>query len=324
GPQTTFFRPLVNTRDEPHCQEGRLHLISFDSTLAPTACLLRVGVTQLVLAMIEAERVNPRLALDDPLAALHAWSHDPRLERKARMTSGRRVTAVELQFQFLNEARNFAARGGFDGIVPRAGDLLDLWQDTLEQLARRDWPVLARRLDWVMKLAMLERALAQRPDLDWSAPELQYLDQLYGSLDPRQGLFWAWSRAGLVDLVVPEERIRHFCTEPPPDTRAWGRAMLLREAGPDRIAEVDWDGIGVRLHPGAGTRTVPMPNPLGGGREEWGARFAAALSLEDMLEGLWARPALARPETGRPAALPTQGQRLLPAHNEDSRPWRTI
>jgi len=295
GPQTTFYRPLVNTRDEPHSDQGRLHLISFDSTLAQTACLLRVGVTQMVLALIEADRVNPRLALDDPLAALHDWSHDPGLRRKARLVSGRRVTAVEHQLLLLEEARRFEARGGFQGIVPRAGEVLDLWQDTLERLARRDWAVLARRLDWVMKLAILERALAQRPDLTWTAPEVQHLDQLYGGLDPGSGLFWAWSRSGLVDEVVPPERIRHFCEEPPADTRAWGRAMLLRQAGPDPVRRVDWDSIEFRLFPRrgrSGLRRIRMPNPLGANRREWGARFAPAPDLEELLEGLGAEPGL--------------------------------
>lgn len=290
GPQTTFFRPLVNTRDEPHCGEARLHLISFDSTLCPVASLLRVGVTQIVLAMIEAERVNSRLALEDPLAALQEWSRNPRLDRRARLVSGKRVSAVELQLLFLEEARSFADRIGFDGIVPRAGEILDCWQETLDGLTRRDWPMLARRLDWVMKLAMLERAKAQRPDLDWASPELRYLDQLYGSLDPASGLFWAWSRAGLVEPVVPEDRIRHFGEEPPADTRAWGRAMLLRKAGPEEIEQVDWDAIRFRARPDAAASVVEMPNPLSASRDDWGDRFAQAHSLGELLSALEARP----------------------------------
>ncbi|MGQ0701887.1 MAG: proteasome accessory factor PafA2 family protein [Gemmatimonadales bacterium] len=307
GPQTTYFRPLVNSRDEPHSEQARLHLISFDSTLAPAACLLRVGVTQLVLGMIEAERVKSRLALEEPLAALHGWSHDPSLTVRARLVTGKRVTAVEHQRLLLAEARAFAARGtGFAEWVPRAGEILDLWEDTLDRLARSDWPSLTRRLDWVLKLAMLERTRAQH-GLDWSAPELRYLDQLYGSLDPTEGLFWAWARAGLLEPVIPEERIRHFTETPPEDTRAFARAMLLRAAGPEAVEQVDWGELQVRLD-GTGRRRVSMPNPHSLTRTEWEQRVGTGtMSLDEILAALGAEP------PSQPAANPSSRQAVHPS-----------
>ncbi len=266
GPQTTFFRPLVNTRDEPHSDHARLHLIAFDTTLAETACLLRVGVTQLILALIEAEQVNPALALDDPVDALQRWSHDPSLTAKAALANGGAVTAVELQQRFLDEAVAGLARGDFDGTVPRAGEIIAIWQETLDQLARRDWARLARRLDWAAKLALIERARVQH-GFDWSAPEIKLLDHVYASLDPDEGVFWSWSNAGIMERVVDPARIDHFRTEPPEDTRAFARAHLLREAGADRIDQVDWDRISFRFGPTRATRTLLMPNPLAGGLE---------------------------------------------------------
>ena len=263
GPQTTFFRPLVNTRDEPHSEHARLHLISFDTTLAETASLLRVGVTQLILALIEAGQVNPALALDDPVAALQLWSHDPSLEARAPLAGGGEVTAVELQQRFLDEAVLGLRRGDFDGTVPRAGEIISIWQQTLDQLARRDWPALARRLDWVAKLAIIERAREQH-GLDWSAPEAKMLDHLYSSLNPDEGLFWSWAEAGLMNQVVDPARIRHFMDQPPEDTRAFVRAHLLREAGADGIEEVDWDRIRFRLKGERVSRMFVMPNPLAG------------------------------------------------------------
>lgn len=313
GPQTTFRRPLINARDEPLCGNpwlpdgagppapaktlARLHVISFDSTLCHAASLLRVGVLQLILAMLEVGPVNLALALDDPLAALRAWSRDPLLDARAPLVDGREVTAVELQLMFFDEARGFAARGGFEGIVPRAEEILALWEDTLERLHRREWDGLTRRLDWVLKLGMLESAMRQRPELDWSSPELKYIDHLYASLDPADGLYWAWARAGLVDPVVPKEQVDRFCVEPPEDTRAWGRAMLLR-AGADAIDRVDWDSVWFRLAgPGrAAYRRVSLPDPLGATRAELGPAFAKSGALEDLLETLEATPVRTAPE----------------------------
>ncbi len=329
GPQTTFRRPLINARDEPLCGDAwlpepdgarspvqtlaRLHVISFDSTLCHGASLLRVGVLQLILAMLEVGPVSLDLALDDPLAAFRAWSRDPLLEARAPLVDGREVTAVELQLLFLEQARSFAAHGRFDGIVPRAEEILALWEDTLERLRRREWSALTRRLDWTLKLAMLERAMQQRPGLEWDSPELKYLDHLYASLDPADGLYWAWARAGLVDLVVPDQRVTELTVEPPEDTRAWGRAMLLRAGGTD-IDRVDWDFVRFRVRTERGFtayRRVGLPDPLGATRGDLASAFARSDSLPELLELLEATPVPTPPE-------------YLRAHQHHAPPLRRI
>src|SRR5262249_514622 len=107
GEQTTFRRPLVNSRDEALCggipatadpaaaDMARLHCIFFDNTLSQGASLLKVGVMQVILAMIEAEYINLNLLLDNPLEALRRWSHDPTLQTHAPMAAGTKLTAVE-------------------------------------------------------------------------------------------------------------------------------------------------------------------------------------------------------------------------------------
>ena len=65
--QTTYHRPIVNARDEALCGRAaaqhrddlaRLHCIFFDTTLCHVATLLRVGMMQIVLAMIESGQVE--------------------------------------------------------------------------------------------------------------------------------------------------------------------------------------------------------------------------------------------------------------------------
>ena len=56
GLETTLKRPIVNTRDEPHCDSQkyrRLHVIVGDANLSEVATFLKVGTTAIVLAMIE-------------------------------------------------------------------------------------------------------------------------------------------------------------------------------------------------------------------------------------------------------------------------------
>jgi len=262
GHQTTHHRPIVNARDEDLCggyagkeDLARLHVIFFDTTLAHVATYLKAGATQIVVAMIEAGAVSPRLILERPIEALTAWGHDPTLGARARLADGREVTAVEHQRLVLADARRFADAGRAD-LIPGAETILALWEDTLERLAGRDLDTLARRLDWVMKLCLLERFLARHRHLTWESPEVKRLDLLFASLDPDEGLYWGLEAAGAVDLLVGAEDIERLRREPPADTRAWSRAMLLRTLGGE-ATHVDWDEV--RLGgAGDGTRAATL------------------------------------------------------------------
>ena len=297
GVQTTYNRPIVNSRDEPLCGSGRcdadspahsmarLHVIFYDSTLCHVGSFLKVGVMQIILAMIEAEKMNPQLILDDPVEAVGVWSRDPLLSSRVKLASGQEVTAVELQQRFLDDAQAFVAAGGCEGIVPEADLILRLWADTLAKLAARDFPALAPRLDWVLKLSMIERAMQQRPELKWASPELKHLDHAYSALDG--GLYHACERGGAVERIVSDEMIERFVNEPPEDTRAYARSQLLRLAGPDGIDHVDWDEITFKLKVGWPPRkTVPLANPLGFTRAK--VRFLETATLDDALDILGA------------------------------------
>lgn len=252
GPQTTWRRPLVNSRDEPHCGGGgrrepgrgaRLHVIFYDANLCHVASLLKVGVMQIVLAMLEAEAMDLDLVLEDPLAAVWGWSRDPALGHRARTVSGRALTAVEHQLLLCERATAFAARRPLARVVPEAGEILALWQDTLSKLRAGAWDELAPRLDWVLKRSLLERTLGDHPELGWRSPAIKHLDHLYSSLDPAHGLYWACEREGTVERVAAEREIAALVEAPPPDTRARARAELLRSLPPEAVLEVDWDRV---------------------------------------------------------------------------------
>jgi proteasome accessory factor A len=296
--QTTYDRPLVNARDESLCggrETGlaRLHCIYFDNTLCHVATLLKIGIMQIVLAMIECERVDTRLLLDDPLSAVRRWSRDPSLRARARLLSGREVTAVELQQGFFAAARRFADAGGCEDVVPRATEILDLWEDTLGKLAARDFDALAARLDWVLKYRTLQRVLVRRRDLHWGSPAIKHLDHLYSSLDAAEGLYWAFERDGVVERVVDDARIEHFVANAPDDTRAWTRAVLLQLAG-DAAVRVDWDAITFEVAASGERRrrvVLPLDSPLRFTKRELERRCRPARTLAQLLAALGAEEA---------------------------------
>jgi proteasome accessory factor A len=303
GLQTTYNRPIVNSRDEPHCGDrhgaaqdpataglARLHCIFFDNNLCHVAAFLKVAAMQLYLAQLEAGRFDSTLILDDPVLAVHRWSHDPGLHATAALVSGAELTAVDLQRRFFDASARFVAEGGCDGIVPDAADIIELWGDTLEKLARRDFDALAPRLDWVLKMKILEEAMRRKSGLGWESPEIKYLDHQYSNLDPAQGLYWAYERSGFVQRLVSEGRIGRFVHQAPEDTRAWTRGTLLKLAGPEEIDSVDWDTIRFRLedetHWLPRYRTVSLPNPLGHTKALVSRCLPESGQLEDVISAL--------------------------------------
>jgi proteasome accessory factor A len=345
GQQTTYRRPIVNSRDEalcgsagrsPTCERSgedlaRLHVIFYDNNLCHVATLLKVGVMQIILAMIECERIDPSLILDDPISALRVFSHDPTLQRRARTVDGKSLTAVELQFRFFEGASRFVAGGGCDRIVPRARDILALWCDTLTKLQAaslsRDVAALAPlapRLDWVLKLFILRRAMEQHPGLSWDSPQIKHMDQLYASLDPQEGLYWGYERAGFTERLIADARIEQFVHDPPADTRAWGRAMLLRHADPDQIADVEWDSIRFNLKADGRYwpryRDVNLGDPLSFTRNECEPLFRRESSICEVLDALELR----HPNAHRPADESDASERMASDTDEPSFPLARV
>jgi proteasome accessory factor A len=298
GPQTTFKRPIVNARDETLCGRGladdpsapaRLHVIFFDSALAHGSALFRVGPMQLILTLLERGLVNSRLILDDPLDALQSYSHDPSLQASAELINGEQLTLVELQSAYLEEVKRYAAQGVFTGIVPEYEKIIALWEGAVNNFAKQDLMAAAcGGIDWVLKLMAVERSMDQHAGLDWDSPEVKVIDHLYSSLDA-DGLYWAYESGGLTRQLVTPERIAYFAQNPPPDTRAWTRAMLLRRATPGSVFSVDWDTITFKMrgrYNWPTYRTFNMANPLGYTQAEAQEIFDSSLDFADLLDAL--------------------------------------
>src|SRR6187551_903045 len=73
GLETTLKRPIVNTRDEPHCDPQkyrRLHVIVGDANMSEVATYLKVGTTAILLAMIEDNELGDEWLLGNPVPAI--------------------------------------------------------------------------------------------------------------------------------------------------------------------------------------------------------------------------------------------------------------
>ncbi len=301
---TTYRRPLVNARNESltgtsdaeNQRLARLHVIMFDHPLCHHAALLRAGMMQVILCMLEQGQVPVKFLVDDPVAAIHRWSHDPGLTARAMLVGGRQYTAVELSLAIYERARRFVEAGRADGLVPRVGEIMTIWGDCLHKFRQRDLGSLASRIDWVAKQYHMERAAAKRGG--WDAIRMKYVDDLWSSLDPSEGLYWALEKAGVVEKLVGDGEIERFVHEPPDDTRAWLRAWALRHAAQD-VDDVDWDTIRLRSERNGGfgwtsSSSLSMSDPLDWTRARCQTVLESASTPADGLRRLLSpRPAMA-------------------------------
>jgi proteasome accessory factor A len=151
-----------------------------------------------------------------------------------------------------------------------------------------DLPGLVGRLDWVLKLYSLERAMDLDSKLNWQSPEIKHLDHLYSNLARAEGLYWKYEAAGMVERLVSEADILRYMKSPPTDTRAWTRTMLLRCAIKLEleIEDVDWDRVRFRSRNGTASRTIELANPLGFTQAQAESVFRGAKTLKNIFDGI--------------------------------------
>ncbi len=260
GLETTLKRPIVNTRDEPHCDAQkyrRLHVIVGDANMSEIATYLKVGTTAIVLSMIEDDVLGGDLALGAPVAAIRQVSHDPTLAQTVVLRDGRRMTALEIQWALLERAQKYERSHGLDAVGHEVGaEVLRWWELVLAGLERHPGEV-ADVVDWVAKRRLVE-GYAERHGLSARDPRLKAIDLQYHDLREGRGLA---ERVGLRRLVDPAEVVTAM-TEPPATTRAYFRGRCLQR-WPDDIVAANWDSMvfDVGRDP---LRRVPMMEPLRG------------------------------------------------------------
>jgi proteasome accessory factor A len=288
GLETTLKRPIINTRDEPHADPEkyrRLHVIIGDANLAEVATYLKVGTTCLVLSMIEDRWLTDNgidLAVDGPVTALRAVSHDPSLRHQVTLRDGRRMTAVQLQLEYLEQARKHVEDRLGSDVDAQTVDVLDRWESVLERL-ETDPSSLAGELDWVAKQQLLE-GYREREGLDWDAPKLHLVDLQYSDVRPEKGLYNRLVARGRMQRIVSDDEVLRAVDSPPEDTRAYFRGRCLAKF-PSEVAAASWDSVIFDVGRDSLQR-VPTLEPLRGTKAHVGALLDGCDSAVELMEAL--------------------------------------
>jgi proteasome accessory factor PafA2 len=283
GLETTLKRPIVNTRDEPHADAQkyrRLHVIVGDANLSEVATFLKVGTTALVLCMIEDDWLRRDLLPARPVQTLRKVSYDLTLREPIDMADGTRMTALEVQWEYLDRARKLAEERGLEciGGDDVGGEVLRRWEAVLTGL-ETDPATLADQLDWVAKHRLID-AYRERHGLRWDDARLAAMDLQYHDLRPEKGLA---ARVGL-ERIAGDAEVERAVMEPPTDTRAYFRGRCLRR-WPESIVAANWDSLVFDVG-GDPLRRVPMMEPLRGTEAHVGSLIDGCTSAADLLDKL--------------------------------------
>jgi proteasome accessory factor A len=256
---TTRSRPIINTRDEPHADAERfrrLHVIVGDSNMNEWTTLMKVGITDLVLRMVEANTVMRDLTLENPIRAIREISHDVTCRKRIRLANGRELTAIEIQGEYYERTAKFMERRGADTLSQR---LLDEWREAIEALSAGEAERLSRKVDWVGKQVMIER-YRMKHSLPLSSPKVALLDLAYHDVNRNRGLYYLMERTDKAERVATEKEISRAMREPPQTTRAKLRGDFIRQAKQKRRDyTVDW--VHLKLNDQA-QRTVLCKDPF--------------------------------------------------------------
>jgi len=288
GLETTLKRPIINTRDEPHADPERyrrLHVIIGDANLCEVATYLKVGTTSLVLSMIESGWLRDSgtdLAVDGPVGALRAVSHDTSLRWLLTLRDGRRMTAVQLQMEYLEQARKYVEDRLGSHADSQTLDVLARWESVLTRL-EVDPMLCARELDWVAKLALLQ-GYVDREGLAWDSPKLALVDLQWADVREDKGLYNRLAARGRVDRIVGDDEIAAAVHAPPTDTRAYFRGRCLAQYA-ESVAAASWDSVIFDV--GRETlQRVPTLEPLRGTKAHVGALLDRCATAEDLVAAL--------------------------------------
>ena len=225
----------------------RLQLGLSDSNMAQTAELLKVGMTSLVLDMMEDGFLEDAPRLVRPVEALHRVVEDPTLAETVALKPGSPLgvsaTALEIQRYYCRKAESYLKQVASPSL--EAAQVVRLWHEVLGRLERGEHESLIGRVDWITKRALLEECAPTGSEAVLKTLDLRYHELGHGYLARLE-------RDGLAPVLVTEQEARQAIHDPPEASPAKFRGRWIREhqSSPLTVA-VSWDSIhvGSRLRP---------------------------------------------------------------------------
>jgi proteasome accessory factor A len=199
-------------------------------------------------------------SLENPIRAIREMSHDMTGKRQVRLTTGRELSALSMQWEYFEKANDFAERRGLvDEPTGTTRRVLELWGRALKAVEADDISLIDREIDWAIKRRLLDRYMPKH-DLTLESPRIGQLDLAYHDISRQRGLYYLLERRGLVERVTTDLAVFEAKSVPPQTTRAKLRGDFVRRAQErHRDFTVDW--VHLKLNDQA-QRTVLCKDPF--------------------------------------------------------------
>ncbi|MDP3770234.1 MAG: proteasome accessory factor PafA2 family protein [Candidatus Sungbacteria bacterium] len=227
----------------------RLHLVLGDSNILECALFLKVGMTSLVLSLIEAGR-EPRIICNDPVLSLQRVARQDPLSRSVGIRAHEDMSPYEIQAAYLSAACHELSTGEFESEETEAElkEIARLWEQALNAIYSRDTKWMLGRFDWATKKYLGETYLKKHGIKGWSDRmaicrdfDLMYHAISDRTLQERMNKQWPERR------IVTDRHIAHASAHAPSHTRAQMREAFIRYIIAQGIAPhalVDWAVVG--------------------------------------------------------------------------------
>lgn len=256
---TTRSRPIINTRDEPHADAERyrrLHVIVGDSNMSEYATFLKTGTTSILLKMLESPKTIFRdMTLEDPIRAIREISHDIKCKKTVRLASGREVTALEIQQEYLSRAIRFSEQHTLN---QQEKTTLKMWEHVLTRI-EIDPLSLSRECDWVAKYHLIN-AFMERHNISLDHPKVALLDLQYHDISRERGIYYRLVEHSKMERMITDEAVDKALLNPPATTRAKLRGEFIQKAKEKkRDFTVDW--VHLKLNDQT-QRTILLKDPF--------------------------------------------------------------
>jgi proteasome accessory factor A len=258
--RTSEVRGIINVRKREIPREGqnrRLHIIVGDSNMSEYAIWLKIGTTSLVLRLLEEGALDDMPVLSSPVRALKAISAGFNCPIGLKGHT-RRSTALDVQRLYLDKARRLCE---CSDMSRDEAEILEQWELTLDGLENLEIALqtgtlvadpcnLKSKLDWVLKLWLINRVQREK-GIGWDDHRSKLTDLFYHDLDPESGLFNRCRQLQLVERVLDDEAIGRAQYQPPPDTRARIRGMIIQSSEGKNVEVVveNWEVVKIAANP---------------------------------------------------------------------------
>lgn len=219
----------------------RLEIRVGESNLAEWSTYLKIGTTAIVLRMIEDEFLSEYLPLEryrlsDPVEAFRSVTKDITC-KKPIFLSNQQLNPIEIQkYLYLEPAKAYLARYGAS---EEERDIVEKWEYVLNVLSLNPLN-LSDRLDvWIRLKLFLEYMKKYR--ISWDHWRIGALNLAYGDIDKKKSVFYRLQDLKKVRRIVTDKEIKFAETNPPTNSRARLRGLILKLANKNKWSyTVDW------------------------------------------------------------------------------------